>query len=149
MKCDKEVRVRVAGILKESNRILLISHKKDGNVYWLLPGGGVNFGETLEEALRREFREELNIDINVGRLSFLSDSIDPKLKRHIINICFMCTFASGEYRLGDDQRLHGYGFFDVRELGSLKIYPPVNSELVSIMEGDETQLYLGKMWLEE
>ena len=46
----QEPRVRVAGIVIEDNKLLLIAHKKNNSVYWLLPGGGVNYGESLEEA---------------------------------------------------------------------------------------------------
>ncbi len=144
-----DVRVRVAGILREEDRLLLISHKKDGNVYWLLPGGGVNFGETVEEALKREFREELNILIKTGEVAYISDSIDPSCSRHIINICFFCSYVSGEYCLGQDKRLHGYGFFSEKEVADIRLYPPVNSSLVSIMRNEETPVYLGRLWLDE
>jgi 8-oxo-dGTP pyrophosphatase MutT (NUDIX family) len=39
-----DVRVRVAGILINHEGVLLIAHKKDEDVYWLLPGGGVDYG---------------------------------------------------------------------------------------------------------
>jgi ADP-ribose pyrophosphatase YjhB (NUDIX family) len=47
---EGDVRVRVGGILITNDGILLIAHKKDNNVYWLLPGGGVDYGESLSEA---------------------------------------------------------------------------------------------------
>ena len=48
-------RVRVAGILIEDDRILLIEHTKNDKKYWLVPGGGVDWGESAAEALAREF----------------------------------------------------------------------------------------------
>ena len=71
---NKTVRIRVAGILCEKEKILLVSHKKKDNIYWLLPGGGVDYGESLDEALKREFSEELNIDIDVHDLILVNDS---------------------------------------------------------------------------
>ena len=47
---EKNIRVRVAGIIVEDARVLLIAHKKNDKVYWLLPGGGVDFGESLPDA---------------------------------------------------------------------------------------------------
>lgn len=146
---EKDVRVRVAGIVISDKRILLISHKKDGNEYWLLPGGGVSFLETLEEALKREFNEELNIDVAVQKIALVCDSIDPDEKRHIINICFHCSYEGGDYRLGDDNRLSGYGYFNAQELKQLKIYPPINDELVDIIRNKPQTIYLGKLWLDE
>ena len=142
------VRVRVAGFLVRDNRLLLISHKKDGNVYWLLPGGGVDRGESLEEALQREFSEELGIAIRVGQPLLMCDSIDPSGKRHIVNIIFSCTYYAGDIRLGKEERLFGYDFFAVDGILPLAIYPPINSEIISIMNGKQKELYIGKTWLE-
>ncbi len=142
----KNVRVRVAGIIVDDNRLLLISHKKGPDIYWLLPGGGVDFGESLEEALVREFKEELNITINVHRPAFICDSIDPTGERHIINIFFHCSYNRGDYSIGQEERLLGYEFFTRKEIEKIKIFPPVNNELISIMDGKECEIYIGKMW---
>jgi 8-oxo-dGTP pyrophosphatase MutT (NUDIX family) len=129
--------------------MLLIAHEKEGEIYWLLPGGGVDFGESLEDALKREFMEELNISINVDEISLLSDSISPHGERHIVNICFRCSYLSGKYALGNDKRLHGFDFFSADEIASLKIYPPINSELISIIKEGPRKIYLGKLWTNE
>ena len=142
----KSVRVRVSGILLDQDKILLIAHKKNNDVYWLLPGGGVDYGESLLEALEREFIEELNILINVGELVLVSDSIDPSGNRHIVNICFLCSHKKGEFLLGDDERLHDYRFFDKGELGGVKIFPPINNDLLMIMNGEKNKKYIGKLW---
>jgi ADP-ribose pyrophosphatase YjhB (NUDIX family) len=55
---NKKIRIRVAGLVVEENKILLIAHKKGNEIYWLLPGGGVEYQESLDEALKREFFEE-------------------------------------------------------------------------------------------
>ena len=56
-----EPRVRVAVLVRWQNRILLCRQEKPGREYWLLPGGGVDGGETLMVALRRELAEELGL----------------------------------------------------------------------------------------
>ena len=56
-----EPRIRVSAILKWQGRVLLCRQEKPGKEYWLLPGGGVEGGETLDEALRRELGEELGL----------------------------------------------------------------------------------------
>ncbi len=52
-----EPRIRVSAILRWNDRILLCRHEKPGKEYWLLPGGGVNSGESLVDALERELAE--------------------------------------------------------------------------------------------
>ena len=54
-----EPRIRVSAILRWHGSILLCRHEKPGKEYWLLPGGGVNSGESLADALRRELAEEI------------------------------------------------------------------------------------------
>ena len=57
-----EPRIRVSALLRWEGRILLCRHEKAGRgEYWLLPGGGVNGGESLVEALRRELSEEVGV----------------------------------------------------------------------------------------
>jgi len=143
---SKTVRIRVCGILVENGRLLLVSHKKDGGIYWLLPGGGVNYGESLDQALVREFMEELNIGIAIGPLAMVCDSIDPEGERHVLNICFRCAYDSGEFRIGSEERLHGYSFFDAESLGELPMYPPLNGPLVSILNNSNKEIYLGRIW---
>ena len=140
------MRIRVGGIILDKDRMLLIAHEKDGDIYWLLPGGGVDFGESLEDALKRELLEELNISVKIDKISLLSDSIHPSGQRHIVNVCFLCSYLSGEYKLGEEDRLHGFNFFTAEELESLKIYPPINIELIDILKGKDSATYLGKLW---
>ena len=78
-----EPRIRVSAILMWQGRILLCRQEKPDKEYWLLPGGGVDAGETLVEALRRELREELGVtaDVQFEGPVALVDSIAPKSLR--------------------------------------------------------------------
>jgi 8-oxo-dGTP pyrophosphatase MutT (NUDIX family) len=141
-----DVRVRVAGILIRGNRLLLIAHKKNDDIYWLLPGGGVDYGESLHEALTREFMEELNISVDIKDVSLISDSIDPSGDRHVVNICFLCTYKTGDFILGEEGRLYDFRFFDRDELADLEIFPPINNDLIDIINGKVKDRYIGKLW---
>ncbi len=74
-----EPRIRVSAILRWQERVLLCRHEKGEKQYWLLPGGGVNSGESLVDALHRELGEELGIAENLpveGPVAIV-DSIAP------------------------------------------------------------------------
>jgi 8-oxo-dGTP diphosphatase len=143
------IRIRVAALLIEEKKILFIAHKKDNFVYWLLPGGGVNPGESLEEALKREIKEELDIDIKVNDVALICDSIAPDESKHIVNICFFCTYNAGTYFLNKEQRLYDFGFFNADEIKNLLILPPIKAELENILLGFENTIYHGKKWVKQ
>ncbi len=143
------IRIRVAALLIEDGKILFIAHKKENTVYWLLPGGGVNPGESLEEALKRELKEELDINIKVNDVALICDSIAPDETKHIVNICFFCTYNAGTYFLSREQRLYDFGFFNADEITNLQILPPIKSELENILRGFKNTIYLGKRWVKQ
>ncbi|MFW9823598.1 MAG: NUDIX domain-containing protein [Candidatus Thorarchaeota archaeon] len=61
---------RYQGAIIHNDQILLIKHRhyNDGLEYWILPGGGIEEGETEEECVKREIKEETNLDVVVERL---------------------------------------------------------------------------------
>src|SRR5205814_4213438 len=88
-----EPRIRVSALLRWNDRVLLCRHEKPGKEYWLLPGGGVNTGESLVDALRRELGEELGIneEISVEGPVAIVDSIAPVRSfaaKHVVLIIF-------------------------------------------------------------
>lgn len=67
---------------------------KDG---WEFPGGKVEAGESPEEALRREIREELEVEVNVGDLIDTIEYDYPAF--HLSMKCYACTIAGGSPHL--------------------------------------------------
>ena len=112
-------RVRVAGILIEDDKILLIEHNKNDKKYWLVPGGGVDWGESTAEALIREYKEETNLDISVEKFLFLSETIAPDKKKHVINLYFEIKTTDDfkeKMQLGDEKNLTDLRFITKEEI---------------------------------
>lgn len=144
-------RIRVAAIIVEDGRILLVRHEKDGQSYWMLPGGGVDYGETLAEALRRELREELNIEAAIGPLMLANDSIPEDRHRHIVNLYFAARITGGELRTGGDARVVEAAFQPLDALEDLPVRPVFQTLLkTAITEASEAALnpYLGNFWVD-
>ena len=124
----RQLRIRVAVCLVDADRILLVVHQKAGRHYWLLPGGGVEVGETLADAARREVREETGYDVAVGRLVLVCESLEPG-GRHLVNLVFVGEITDGELRPGRDHRLVDARWSAVADLPTLEMYPAIGAEL--------------------
>ena len=142
------IRIRVAGLFLKDDSILLVRHEKNGKSYWLLPGGGVEFGETLEEALIREFKEEVGLTIEVGNLVLVQDSIPPDRHRQVLNLYFQVTSSDTHITVTPDNVLRDAAYYPLSELMSMTLHPDVRLELLEGIHSGwkNSPGYLGNRW---
>ena len=145
-------RIRVAGLLINGGRVLLVRHEKDGRSYWLLPGGGVEEGEQLEEAVRREFAEECGLTPRAvhGPIA-LAETIPPDGTangRHILHMIFAIETMphEAEQLVSADDAVLGHAFVDRKRLHELDLRPPIHDYLARYRSGDPF-VSLGRMWI--
>lgn len=142
-------RVRVAGILIEDGRILLIEHTKNDKKYWLVPGGGVDWGESASAALIREFKEETSLDIEVEKFLFISETIAPDRQKHVINLYFKIKKvenSSNIMKLGEEKILTDLRFIPEDEIKNIKLYPNIKEKLIKLLNKENIEPYLGLLW---
>jgi ADP-ribose pyrophosphatase YjhB (NUDIX family) len=148
-----EPRIRVSALLRWEDRILLCRHEKPGRgEYWLLPGGGVNSGESLTDALHRELSEECGIDdeLPVEGPVAIVDSISPQPQfaaKHVVHIIFAGDLSgrSLEAVTSQDAAVRGHRLFDSHELDAVIVHPPIQRFLRRWEPGDPA-VYLGALW---
>lgn len=142
-------RVRVAALVLQDGHVVCVRHRKGDDVYHLLPGGGVAWGETLENALVREVAEETGFLVEVGRPLIINDTIDPSGTRHVVNITFTASVTGGALsNTSGDPRVEAVDLIDPTELTMIDLRPPLGSIIVSaIREGDTFDTtYAGSMF---
>jgi ADP-ribose pyrophosphatase YjhB (NUDIX family) len=148
-----EPRIRVSAVLRWRDQILLCRHEKPGRgEYWLLPGGGVNAGESLVAALHRELSEEVGLadKLPVEGPVAIVDSISPARAltgKHVVHIVFAGDLSgrSLEAVTSQDVAVRGHRLFERAELEEIVIHPPIQRFLRRWQPGDPA-VYLGALW---
>ena len=147
-----EPRIRVSAILRWRGSVLLCRHEKADRHYWLLPGGGVNSGESLVTALHRELVEELGItdELPVEGPVAIVDSIAPVRSfaaKHVVHIIFAGDLGgrSLDAVTSRDAAVRGHRLFALDELEGVVLHPPIQRFLRRWQPGDPA-VYLGALW---
>jgi ADP-ribose pyrophosphatase YjhB (NUDIX family) len=125
---------RVAGILIRDDKILLQKPVDDDG--YALPGGHVSFGEISEEALIREFREEIGADIKVERLILVGENFFPWGEKPCQQICLYYLVSlcdptqiplEGAFRAYDkifNERIDiEFSWLSLSQINRIKLYP--------------------------
>ena len=97
------VRLRVMGLCWQGKSLLMVRHKMGNGDLWAPPGGGLEFGELLEDALKREFLEETGLIITVGKFLFGCEFLQQPL--HAVELFFEADWVSGKLKTGNDPEL--------------------------------------------
>jgi 8-oxo-dGTP diphosphatase len=105
-----QILVAVGAVIEDDGgRILLVKHKQERGGYWqgkwICPGGELEFGEEIEEGIKREVKEETNLEVDLVTPLVPFDRIvkvDGKTSLHVIYIDYVARLIGGELKVGSD-----------------------------------------------
>ena len=132
---------RVAGIAVQDGKVLL--QKPTNEDFYAFPGGHVEFGETNEETLIREFREEIGADISVGELEWVAEVFFSWVESPCHQICLYYSIEITDDNIPKDgmfmakEHIEGRNFelefhwVPVEKTAELEIYPSDSAKLLS------------------
>ncbi len=141
--------IRVGGFFAVDERILMVEQGRGDDRYWLLPGGGVRFGEPLAHALVRETQEELGLRVAVGPLLAIVESIspDPDYAKHVVHLVFDVSAAPEADVAPQEATVLNARFLGETELTAADVRPPIAEFLVACLrERPSSPQYLGRRW---
>ena len=133
----KKINVIVKGIIVYSGKVLILrrsSTNKIGAGKWEFVGGSINYGEGLEEALLREIKEEVSIDVEIDKILYAT-TYSTSSDRFDVIIVYKCkavdnnVMLSGEhsdYRWVDEKELRQLVFKDIVDaLDRYNVFPEI------------------------
>jgi ADP-ribose pyrophosphatase YjhB (NUDIX family) len=111
-------RTRCQGAIVRGSQVLLIQHREHagGRSYWLLPGGGQEDGESADECVIREMREETGLEVEIVCLLFDDQFLEKKAEVNKQFLTYLCRIVSGEPKPGYEPEVEAseiYGITDV------------------------------------
>ncbi|MDQ1602147.1 MAG: 8-oxo-dGTP diphosphatase [Actinomycetota bacterium] len=143
-------RLRVSGLVyRGDDALVLVRHEKNGRTYWLLPGGGVEGGETMAAALGRELAEECGLrGLPAGAPIALAESIAPPRdgsRRHVVHVIYAIAMPDAPLLPSSDPAVRDVRLVGRSELAELDLRPPIARFLERWRPGDPF-VHLGSLW---
>ena len=106
-------------IINDNNEILLVKRSENSRTEpntWSRPGGEVNFGETVEQAVEREVEEETGIKVKVLRFLEITQIIDKENNKHWIALGFLAKHIEGEPKNLEPEKHDDIKWFPLNQL---------------------------------
>jgi 8-oxo-dGTP diphosphatase len=142
-----------AVIIRNEHLLLLRKEGGDRPERYALPGGGQDTGETLQQALVRECREEIGTTVSIERLLFVADFFKPRDSappsiRHVLELMFQCS-VPGDYIPTSghhpDKHQTGVVWMPLGELDRIQLFPAsLARHIIDALQG-EIHSYIGVM----
>jgi len=147
---ENNIRIRIGVVLVKDGKILLIKQRKDDKEYWLVPGGGVDYGEKISVCAKREIKEETNLDIELKHFLFPYESININKGKHVLNFFFLAEILGGELELGKEENLVDLKFFEFEKLKEIILYPDIADYLIEVKNNNFKPLnkILESIWID-
>ena len=101
----KCITLTVDAIIPYQGKIIVIRRRNEPfKGYYALPGGIVEYGETVEEAVLREVKEETGLDVKIHKLVGVYSDPNRDPRGHFVSICFITLPVGGELKAGSDAK---------------------------------------------
>jgi ADP-ribose pyrophosphatase YjhB (NUDIX family) len=150
-----EHRIRAAAIIVKDNTILMVKHKhpRNGNEWWVPPGGGLSPKETIYDCATRETWEETGLRVLLGKIVYLREFVELEQNIHHLEVFILAESFSGTPTTKnlvpadmDTTYIREARFLSKKEMVKLIVYPEIlkNEFWSDFASGNFQTKYLGQ-----
>jgi ADP-ribose pyrophosphatase YjhB (NUDIX family) len=131
---NNSIRVRACALIIENDSILLIEFHDENGFHYNLPAGGVELGESVIDAVKREAREEAGVEVEVGPLALVHESIDDQnIFPHQLSLMFDCKIKPGsitKFPENPDLNQTDVKWIPISQLNEILLIPDIKNQIV-------------------
>lgn len=140
------MKIRPAVAIIENGKILTMHYQYGGQSVYNLPGGNLEFGESLTVALARELEEELGIKAALGELLMVGEVHFEEPRKQTIHFIFEGRITEGTPTLNPEHTSAlAIRWLSIEELATVNLYPNIIESLKKYLSGTLGDKYIGKL----
>src|SRR5687768_1874419 len=103
-------------VFKGNKHVMLLRKSSHGNGTWCIPGGHLEFGESIEECAEREAKEETGLTIKDIKIAGITNDIFKKEDKHYITIWLTSKWKSGKARIMEPDKCSNMDWFTLENM---------------------------------
>lgn len=142
---ERKIRNSAKALIIKEGKMLVSKINDNGDVFYIMPGGGQEPEETLEEAVKREVEEEFGIIVKPQSLELVIEGVTGE-SFHRVDLVFLCKFIKEipNAKIISDHNQIGFQWLPIENLMNEPLYPSkLRKQIMNLYNGEKTIVYLG------
>ncbi len=140
------INIRPAILIIENGQVLTMQYNYGGQEVYNLPGGNLELGEHLSDALAREMQEELGIEVLVGEMVLVGEVYFEDRKKHTLHLLFEGKITAGIPTLNPKETSAlAIKWLTINDLEKVNLYPNLSKSIKDYLEEKLSNKYIGKI----
>lgn len=147
---ERKIRNSAKALIIKDGKMLASKINDNGDVFYIMPGGGQDTDELLQDTVKRECEEELGIEVEPKSLEFIVEGLRGE-SFHRVDLVFLCDYI-GEIenaKIHEDKNQIGFEWLSIENLMNEPLYPSkLRSQIIHLFNNEKTDVYLGNESME-
>jgi len=147
---ERKIRNSAKALIIKDGKMLASKINDNGDIFYIMPGGGQESEETLEEAVRREVKEEFGLIVEPKTLEFVIEGVTGE-SFHRVDLVFLCEYIKEipDAQITGDYNQIGFDWLPIENLMNEPLYPSkLRKQIMNLSNAEETVVYLGNESME-